>query len=200
MNDNLPDSTNIVPDVDRPETGGRRTRMREFQAQLMERMQAAQRGTRLRVNQLGIMIGQSRYLLDLREAGEIVTAGSIANVPLTKDWYLGLSNIRGNLTSVVDLARFEGGQKTDLDSSCRIVAFAPGLAFNSGLLVSQVLGLRNSSEMDPEPAEGINVNVDEEVKNRPWIVKRYRDRDNQIWLELGLSILVQDQNFLHVGL
>ncbi len=198
MNDNLPDSTNIVPDVDRPGTGGRRTRMREFQAQLMERMQAAQRGTRLRVNQLGILIGQSRYLLDLREAGEIVTAGSVTNVPLTKDWYLGLSNIRGNLTSVVDLARFEGGQKTGLDSSCRIVAFAPGLAFNSGLLVSQVLGLRNSSEMNPEPAEAIN--VDDEVNNRHWIVRRYRDRDNQIWLELSLSILVQDQNFLHVGL
>jgi twitching motility protein PilI len=122
--------------------------LREFQAQLVERMQAAQRGGFSKLSQLGIIIGQQRYLLDLREAGEIVSATLLTNVPLTKDWYVGLSNIRGNLTSVVDLSRFQGFELTKLDNSCRIVGFAPALGFNSGLLVSQVLGLRNLAEME----------------------------------------------------
>lgn len=183
--------------VAKPDSSVRRSRLREFQTQLMARMQAAQSGSQVRVNQLGVMIGQSRYLIDLREAGEIVSAGHMTKVPLTKDWYLGLSNIRGNLTSVVDLSRFSGNEATVQDVSCRIVAFASGLAFNSGLLVSQVLGLRNSNDMEPEPADPQAAQL---PGYKSWIVSHFRDRDGHLWSELSLSLLVQDQNFLHVGL
>ncbi|MFZ6718752.1 chemotaxis protein CheW [Undibacterium sp. Ji49W] len=181
-------------EVVKTDKGVRRTRLREFQAQLLERMQAAQRGGYTKLSQLGIMIGQGRYLLDLREAGEIVTAGALTRVPLTRDWYIGLSNIRGNLTGVVDLPRFQGKDATKLDSSCRIVAFAPGMAFNSGLLVSQVLGLRAVSEMEELPLET------EHLENKVWLKKKYRDRDGNIWFELSLAMLVQDQDFLQIGL
>ena len=180
----------------RPDKALRRTRLREFQAQLVERMQAAQTGTRTSASQLGVMIGQVRYLLDLREAGEIVSAGSMTKVPLTKDWYLGLSNIRGSLTSVVDLARFEGRDITNVDNSCRVVAFAPSLSFNSGLLVSQVLGLRNAADMEEQL---VSDNSDEH-NYKPWMIKKYRDRDANIWVELSLAALIQDQDFLQVGL
>lgn len=199
MNQTLHESTATGLEIPKSDPGVRRTRLREFQAQLMERMQAAQRGTQVRVSQLGIMIGQSRYLLDLREAGEIVSAGNMVKVPLTKDWYLGLSNVRGNLTSVVDLARFDGAQATTLDSSCRVVAFAPSLAFNSGLLVSQVLGLRNSSDMEVE----LKADTDSggaALEAKPWIVATHRDQDGKLWSELSLSMLVRDQEFLHIGL
>jgi twitching motility protein PilI len=168
---------------------GRRTRLREFQARLVERMQAAQSGTGVRGSQLGILIGQSRYLLDLREAGEIVSVGSMTHVPLTRDWYLGLSNIRGNLTSVIDLSRFQGLHATAIEPQCRVVAFAASLAFNSGLLVTQVLGLRNVVEMQVQQAGG----------SKPWILNQYLDKDGQLWAELSLANLVQDQDFLHIG-
>ncbi|MFZ6751664.1 chemotaxis protein CheW [Undibacterium sp. Ren11W] len=199
MNQTLRESTATGLKIPKSDPAVRRTRLREFQAQLMDRMQAAQRGTQLRVSQLGIMIGQSRYLLDLREAGEIVSAGNMVRVPLTKDWYLGLSNVRGNLTSVVDLARFDGGQPTVLDSSCRVVAFAPSLAFNSGLLVSQVLGLRNSSDMETEFTADTEVGS-AALENKPWILATHRDQDGKLWFELSLLMLVQNQEFLHVGL
>src|SRR5437870_8484442 len=75
----------------------RRSRLREFQSHLLERMQAARSGADAKQNQLGLLIGQQRWLLGLQEAGEIVAVDSITKVPLTQDWYLGLSNIRGTL-------------------------------------------------------------------------------------------------------
>ncbi|WP_394777416.1 chemotaxis protein CheW [Undibacterium sp.] len=181
-----------TPDA-RPDKGVRRTRLREFQAQLVQRMQAAQSGTAVSASQLGIMVGHTRYLLELKEAGEIVTVAAMTKVPLTRDWYRGLSNIRGNLTSVVDLARFQGKDVTQIDAGSRVVAFAPGLAFNSGLLVSQVFGLRNQADMEAldDPDDGVR---------KPWMVKKYKDKDGNIWMALSLSLLVQDQEFLHVGL
>lgn len=176
----------------RPDAAARRTRLREFQAQLVERMQAARSGVDARVNQLGVMIGQTRWLLNLQEAGEIVSVGTITPVPLTRDWFLGLSNIRGNLISVVDFARFQGQAPTTIDKESRIVAFAPSLSFNSGLLVTRVLGLRNVADMAPQPSpeEGVAA----------WSTQRYVDSDSEVWSELDLSLVVQDPEFLHVGL
>jgi twitching motility protein PilI len=172
--------------------GARRTRLREFQSQLVERMQAVRSGAEAQPSMLGLLIGQTRWLLDLPEAGEIVAVGDIAGVPLTKDWYLGLTNIRGNLTGVIDLARFHGMAPTPINKESRIVAFSPALAFNCSLLVSRVLGLRKTTEMEVQTASG-----DADV---PWSANRYVDRDAQLWHELKLSEIVKDPQFLHVGI
>jgi twitching motility protein PilI len=169
----------------------RRTRLREFQAQLVERMQAARTGAYAQAGQLGVMIGQTRWLLNLQEAGEIVSVGNITPVPLTQDWYLGLTNIRGNLVSVVDVARFQGMAPTPVDKDSRIVAFASSLSFNCGLLVSRVMGLRNVADMKP---------AESNASATPWCSKRYIDRDAQEWAEINLSLIVQDPQFLHVGM
>jgi twitching motility protein PilI len=65
------------------------------------------------------------------------------------------------------------------------------LSFNSGLLVSRVLGLRNTAEMQADAAD---------QNDAPWSGKRYVDRESQTWTELDLASVVQDPQFLHVGL
>lgn len=174
---------------------GRRTRLREFQSQLVERMQAVRSGVDTRENQLGVMIGPNRWLLNLQEAGEIVPVGSISPVPLTQDWFLGLANVRGNLVSVIDLARYHGHAATAIDKDCRIVVFGSSLSFNSSLLVSRVMGLRNVAEMELQQDSAQNDN-----KNTIGLNRSYIDSDSHVWTELNLSMVVQDPRFLHVGL
>ena len=175
-----------------PDRAARRARMRDFQTHLVDRMHAARSGADAHVNQLAVVIGGSRYLLDLTQAGEIATVGAITGVPLTADWFLGLSNLRGNLISIVDLARFQGRPATVIEKECRVVAFAPALGFNCGLLVSRVLGLRNIAAMslkNPEPS----------ADTPPWLGRHYVDQEAQDWTELDLSLITQDSRFLHVG-
>ena len=169
----------------------RRERLREFQSQLLVRMQAARSSEATSSNQLGVMIGQTRYLLNLREAGEIVSVGQITAVPLTRDWYLGLLNIRGNLIGVIDIQRFQGQPLMEVNSDCRVVAFSTGLTFNAGLLVTKVLGLRNVAEMTAIQT------VDD---TNGWMQQSYVDNNAQSWFELNLSNLIQDSSFLHIGL
>jgi twitching motility protein PilI len=187
-------TSDLVPEkaIKKPDTLARRTRLREFQAQLVERMQAARANANAHVSQLGVMIGNMPCLLNLQEAGEILSVGSIAKVPLTQDWFLGLTNVRGNLVSVIDFARFQGQGATPVDRESRIVVFAPTLSFNCGLLVSRVLGLRNVSDMRAQ--------TNETEQAAAWCAQQYVDRDSQVWTELNLSLIVQDPQFLHVGL
>ena len=174
------------------DAGARRTRLREFQSQLLQRMQAARSGADAGINKLGVQIGERYWLLDLQEAGEIVSVAAITKVPLTQDWYLGLSNIRGNLTSVIDLACFQGLGKSPIDRESRIVAFAPALAFNSALLVTRVMGLRNITEMETQ--------ADSDSGTAAWSQQGFIDRDGRRWTRLDLSLIMQDPRFLHVGI
>ena len=186
---------NQVTELEKPsedKRGERRERLRDFQAQLLERMQIARSSDVVSSNQLGVMIGQTRYLLNLRDSGEIVSVGQITQVPLTRDWYLGLLNLRGNLIGVIDIQGFQGQPKVDLNPDCRIIAFSSNLAFNAGLLVSKVLGLRNVAEMTTQG------NASEQSST--WLSQSYIDNNNQIWYELSLANLTQDGEFLHIGL
>ena len=171
--------------------GDRRERLRDFQSQLLERMQVARTSDVVSSNQLGVMIGQTHYLLNLRDAGEIVSVGQISPIPLTRDWYLGLVNLRGNLIGVIDIQKFQGQPKVELGADCRVVAFSSALAFNAGLLVSKVLGLRNVAEMHAQENSSENQSA--------WRKRSYVDNNNQIWYELSLATLTQDGDFLHIG-
>jgi twitching motility protein PilI len=164
----------------RADAAGRRTRLRQYQVQLLERMQAARANAGASVNQLGVQIGSERYLLDLTQAGEIVPVAALTVVPLTQPWYLGLSNIRGNLVGVVDLARYLGLGETAIGPDSRVITFAGGLGFNCGLLVARVYGLRHAGGMAPAG-------------------EYLRDADGNDWTALDLAALVADERFLHVG-
>jgi twitching motility protein PilI len=171
---------------------GRRARLRDFQSNLVERMQAVKRGAGMPVNHLGVMVAGQRWLLDLKQAGEITTIAAITPVPLTQDWYLGLSNMRGNLVGIIDFARFQGAPATVIDRDSRVIAFAPALGFNCGLLVSRVLGLRSSAEMTLK-------NQDAHADTAAWSTRQYVDREAQVWTELDLSLVTKDSRFLHIG-
>ena len=179
--------------------------MRDFQTRLVDRMQAARGGSDIRAGQLGVLIGDTRWLFDLQQAGEIVAVSALTTVPLTQPWFLGLTNIRGSLISVVDFAQFQGAAPTLIDKQCRIIAFAPSLGFNAGLLVSRVLGLRNiddmrlaASEAMEQPAAIANM-MQPVVDDRRTSLERYVDRDRDVWQILDLAAVTRNPRFLHVG-
>ncbi len=166
--------------------------MRIFQTDLVERVQAARDNVDTRENLLGVMIGKKEWLLDLHEIGEIVPMSSISRVPLTQDWYLGLLNIRGNLVSVIDFARYQGLGLTDIEPGCRVITFSPSLGINCGLLVTRVIGLRNIAEMHPQP--------DKVESDAPWVGQVFHGTDSRVWTRLSFTAIAQEQRFLHIGL
>ena len=164
-----------------------RTRLRDYQAQLLARMQAAQNGAPDAGHQLGVMIGSERYLIELTEAGEIVPQPLLAGVPLTQPWYLGLANVRGSLLGVIDLARYFNPGAGDAGAGAgdaRLVSLAPRLGFNCALLVTRVYGLRRAGAMTPDGDGGT----------------RLRDAEGNGWTPLSLAALVREERFLHVAL
>ncbi len=162
-----------------------KTHLREFQARLNERLRQAT-GSHASAR-LGLAIGERRWLVDLSEAGEITPVPSpISPVPLTRDWFVGMVNMRGTLFAVSDLGRFGGEAPTPVGKESRLVAFAARLNFNAALLVTRMLGLHNVANMTPVDA----------LPTQPWQGRRLVDSDGRDWTELSLSALAGDERFL----
>ncbi|MBJ7310557.1 chemotaxis protein CheW [Rugamonas sp. CCM 8940] len=194
--------------VTAPDGAERRSRLRQYQVQLLERMQAAASGAVVGGRELGVQLGGRRFLLDLTQISEIAPPQALTAVPLAQPWYLGLANLRGALSGVVDLARYLDIGAVAAGPQARLVSFAPGLGCPCALLVEQVLGLRRLDQLEPaEAPEVSDAAGDADAAGRggaapaaPWCSQYFRERDGAHWTRLDLALLLREPRFLQVGL
>jgi twitching motility protein PilI len=168
----------------------RRISLREFQQDLVRRLNEAAAAAEAPAARLGVQIGNELWLVRLEEAGEVIPVPAIASVPLTRPWFRGLGNIRGNLYSVVDLAAFQGGEPIGQTPDARLLLVAERYNTSAALMVNRMLGLRNLQQFQPRGAGG----------GRAWESRQYVDKDGQMWRELNMNELVYHHDFLQAGL
>ena len=112
-------------------------------------------------------------------------------VPLTKAWFLGLANIRGNLFSIIDFPAFLGDAPVCSGSLARLILLSTrGGGESAGLVVESVLGLRNLAQFEPAASDD---------SPPSWQLAVWRDGDGASWQEIDLGLLARDPAFLQVG-
>jgi twitching motility protein PilI len=167
----------------------KRVSLREFQESVVARLRSLP-ATHTANTKLGIQVGDSAWLVDLTDVSEVLPVPTMATVPLTRRWFKGVANIRGNLFSVVDLPGFLGDEPVQISVSSRLLIIHARHIVNSALLVNRMLGLRNTEQMtEVAPADPAV----------PWCGPTRRDADGKEWRELRLLELVQQAPFLQVG-
>jgi twitching motility protein PilI len=162
--------------------------LRDYQRDLAERLRAAE--TSHASSRLALQVGEEGWLVDLVDAGEVIPVPPITAVPLTRPWFKGVTNIRGNLYSVVDFPAFLGAAPVTLSEQSRLLLIGDRFRMGSALLVDRSLGLRNPAQLKARPAA---------PDRAPWIKGEYADDDGRLWKELDLAQLVLHQDFLAVA-
>jgi twitching motility protein PilI len=162
--------------------------LREFQAHLAKRLAGA--GDQSAAGLLGVQAGSEYWLLSLSDSGEIVPLTPLTSVPLTKPWFVGIANIRGNLHSVADFSAFQGKEATPQNTSSRLLLIGTRHGNNAALLVTRMLGLRNVDSLTPVAAE----------PDAPlWANKAYTDGEGRRWKMLNVRELLADEQFMEIG-
>jgi len=163
------------------------TSLRDYQRDLAERLRNAQGAAN--ASMLGVQVDDQAWLVDLREAGEVIPVPPIAPLPLTRPWFKGLTNIRGNLYSVVDFPAFLQRKPVVLTDQSRLLLLGDRFRLGAALLVDRSLGLRNPAQLERRkgalPA---------------WARAQYADAEGRVWKELDLTQLVQHPDFLGIGI
>lgn len=166
----------------------RRNSLREFQEHLARRLSEARSADRRGL--LSFSAGGENWLIRLADAGEILPSPPLASVPRTQDWYRGLVNVRGTLYSVIDFARFHGGERTGTSGQSRLLLIGTRSGIHSALLVSSSSGLRSEEDFEPAGLED----------SRPWVSCSLRDAQGHVWLQIDTSQLLSAPGFLDANL
>jgi len=168
--------------------------LRAFQQELAARL-AAKTTAQVEQSRLGLAAAGAQWLIRLADAGEVIAVPAMATVPMTRPWYLGIANIRGNLYGCIDFGGFLGHPVEAPAPSAmttRMVLFGPRVGdLRAGLVVNRVMGLRNLAELrETAAAAGAPA----------WYGPRWSEPDGTVWQEIDLALLAQDAAFLQVGL
>ncbi|MDQ6619061.1 MAG: chemotaxis protein CheW [Pseudomonadota bacterium] len=168
--------------------------LRLFQKELATRL-ASKTSAQVESSRLGLACAGGHWLIRLADASEVIAVPPIAPVPHTKPWFTGVANIRGNLYSIVDFARFIGSDVVASQAAVgqsRLVVFGPRAGdLRAGIVVQRVLGLRNVSELAPIGADDAP---------RAWFGQRWMDASGSAWQEIDLARLALDPVFLQAGI
>lgn len=163
-----------------------RTSLRDYQRQLSARL--ANQEARQAISKLGVRAGGTSWLIDLADAGEVIPVPAMLPVPLTRPWFRGIVNVRGNLCCVVDFAAFLGRDPVQIDQRARLLLIGDRYRVNAGLLVEAVLGLYREEDFVYGPGAADK-----------WCRADYKDRQGSSWKQLDMSALTSHPEFLQVG-
>ena len=140
---------------------------------------------------LGVAAGEDRYLIPMMEVSEVIPIPKLAHVPLTRPWFLGLANVRGNLCGITDLGVYLGGDPMPFNLKSRILLVMSGNKLYGGFIVNSMLGIRDLSEFTP---------VKLVKKKLPkCIIAQYKDAEGRQWRQLSLFKLIDEEKFLQVA-
>ena len=172
-----------------------REALRELQNRLASRLQAA-KTEGVQASWLAVEAAGQKFLFPLAQSGEIFPFSPPQSVPYTRDWFLGVSNLRGGLYGVVDLSSFVAGTSPAMRSDAtraesRLVALNALLEVNCALLIDRLAGLRNidAFSSSAEPPEG----------SPEYFGSGYTDANGTFWQEINLQALSQQPQFLSIS-
>lgn len=165
--------------------------LQAYQQDILARLKSvAEGGHAASSSKLGVKSGATDWLVALGEISEVLPVPDVMPVPLTKPWFLGMANVRGNLFALADLAAFAGQAPTNVTSDSRVLLVHNRFGINAGLLVDRLIGLRNLDDM---PAQ-------KSLKDAPaWQLRRYKDASGQSWDELDIGVLLSQNEFMQVA-
>jgi len=167
----------------------RRVSLKEFQEGLAGRLKAAATETAT-TSRLGFEAGGELWLLRLEGSGEVLPSPEILRVPLTREWFLGVANVRGVLYGVSDFGAFLGRGASTLGPQNRLLLIGQPYAVNCALLVTRLTGLRSISGLRECSIEG---------SLSRWTTAAWVDGEDRIWRELDAERLLGNESFLNIA-
>ena len=135
-------------------------------------------------------IGKTRLACSLKQVHEFLPIPTFTPVPGTRPWIMGLANVHGDLMTVIDLACYLNGQRSEVSMRTRLLA-ASLRGRPVGLLVDEVFGQRHFVSN-----EGKKPTLAEDSPLKDFVHKQYRS-GKDVWQELDLETLFSTSEFLN---
>ncbi|MDA3934822.1 MAG: chemotaxis protein CheW [Gammaproteobacteria bacterium] len=140
-------------------------------------------------NGLAFKLHDYTLSVDVVLIDEIIPPPKLTPIPGSADWLLGLTNVRGNLITIIDLRMFLQHERTPITSKSQVLVTTTEKQY-LGLLVDEIVGQRRfpmDTATAVEPQEWPEIDV---------YLSRVYNQNEIDWGVLDLGLLLHDQQFL----
>jgi twitching motility protein PilI len=142
---------------------------------------------------IAFRLGSENFVANRADVREVMPLPEqMTRVPGAKPWLRGVTNVRGQLLTIVDLRAFLGSGGGAPDRRSRVLVLA-SREVPTGLIVDQVFGFRRFSAAEYEADAPVP-----RLRCEQYLRGAYR-RASEVWPQFAFSALLDDQHFLNAG-
>jgi twitching motility protein PilI len=155
--------------------------LREFQERITHRLKSKDSYDLSHLH-LGIYSDGKNYLFDMQDIGEILPLKTLTRTPKSKDWFMGVANIRGELYGIIDYFLFKNKKEINQSKANRILLIHKKHQLNTGLFVEKIVGLKDIADW--------------EVSDHANLI--FKDKDGTQWQKIDIIELIKLDEFLKI--
>jgi twitching motility protein PilI len=146
-------------------------------------------------NGIGFPMAGYQCVAGMGSVAELLHLPKYTIVPGVKSWILGVSNVRGRLLPIIDLARYFGLSASQSRFRDKRVLVVEQEELLNGFIVDDVQGMQYF------PADSFNTNVSQHLPPTltPFVNGTYTKNDTE-WLVFDSKFLINNEKFLDVSL
>ena len=142
---------------------------------------------------IAFRVGKESFVASRSDVREVLPLPEhMTRVPGAKPWLRGVTNVRGQLLTVVDLRGFLGAGSVASDRHGRILVLA-SRDVPTGVLVDQVFGFRRFA------VEEFRVKAPPPTLRCEQYLRGAYQRGGETWPRLDFTALLEDDSFLNAG-
>lgn len=142
---------------------------------------------------IAFRLGSESFVANRTDVREVMPLPEqMTRVPGAKPWLRGVTNVRGQLLTIVDLRAFLGSGSGAPDRRSRVLVLA-SRDVPTGLIVDQVFGFRRFSASEYEADAPVP-----RLRCEQYLGGAYR-RSGEVWPRFDFTALLEDQHFLNAG-
>ena len=140
---------------------------------------------------LAFGVGSVRLVAELTAFTDIVDCGAVTPVPRTQPWIRGITNVRGSLYSVLDMAEFLGLSRVNLETEGKLLVINDH-ELGCALLVNTVYGLRRFDHDNEYQDAGVMARSVQSFVRHAYL------QDDELWGVLDIDKLKWSDRFRNV--
>lgn len=165
-----------------------KVKLRDYQQSILDRLEVVKTDNSMQAaSYLGVEISGRNVLVNLLDISETLVLGEVTTVPLVKPWFLGMTNVRGVLYAINDLAQLLDDRYSQLTSNTRLLLVNDSITANVGVLVDRLIGLRSMDNFEQKgKLEKGHICFDEDI---------YEDEHQTKWHVLDTVKLIESKEF-----
>lgn len=134
-----------------------------------------------------------RMVASMGQISELLEVPSATRLPGVQPWVMGLSNVRGRLLPLFDLAKFLGGHAMGQRKAHRVLVWESDDLY-SGIIVDRAYGMQHFiADTFIDGAEELPHGLSRYVSGA------YKDAKGQRWNVFDMSALASDPNFINAS-